>query len=94
MAVTNRDRAIALAEQIYDALDVDQIRRLPLDAIQHAIADLKALRILMGQCSDADLAIAYLEKMKRPRADKAAEGQRAKDAAYGTKIMAYNMAKE
>jgi hypothetical protein len=33
-----------------------------------------------------------LEKMKGPRADKHAEGQRAKDAAVGARIMAYNIA--
>ncbi len=92
--MARRDQAIALATQICDALDGDQIHRMPLDAIQHAIDDLKALRAIMGRCSDVDLAIGYLEKMKRPRADKAAEGQRAKNAAYGAKMSAYNMAEE
>jgi hypothetical protein len=89
---TKRDRAIPLATEICDALALDHFDRMSLGAIDNVIADLRTLRSLMGRCPDIDLAISYLEKMKRPRADKHAEGQRAKDAAVGARIMAYNMA--
>lgn len=90
---TKRDRAIAIAEQICDALTVDHFDRMSPGTIDKAIADLHTLQPLLGTCSDIDLAIGYLEKMKRPRANKQDLGQRAKDAAVGAKIMAYNMDK-
>ncbi len=91
MALTKRDRSIALAEQICDAFDLDPFDRMSLGAIDNMIDDLRTLRTLMGRCSDIDLAIGYLDKMKRPRADKHAMGQRAKDAAVGARIMAHNI---
>jgi hypothetical protein len=48
---------------------------MSLGAIDNVIADLRKLRSLMGGCSDVDLAMRYLKKMKRPRADKQAEGR-------------------
>ena len=63
MAPTERDRAIALAEQICDALTVDHFDRMSLGTIEHLITDLRTLRSLMGRCPDIDLAIGYLEKM-------------------------------
>lgn len=91
MAPTKRDRAIALVMEIRDRLDVDYYDRMTLGAIDNVIADLRTLRFLMGRCDDIDLAIHYLEKMKRPRSDKNAEGQRAQSAAVGAQIMAHNM---
>jgi hypothetical protein len=90
---TKRDRAIALAEKICDALTVDNFDRMSISAINNVIADLHMLRSVMKRCPDIDLAIGYLEKMKRLRANKQDLGQRAKDAAVGAKIMAYNMDK-
>jgi hypothetical protein len=92
MTLTKRDRAIALAEQICDALDRYRFDQMSHGAIDGVIADLRTLRSLMGQCSDIDLAIGCLEKLKRPRTDKHAEGQSAKDAVVGARIMAHNMA--
>ena len=89
---SNRDQAITLAAEIYDSLARDRLDQMSHDAIDYIISDLRTLHSLMGGCSDVDLAIHHLEKMKRPRADKYAEGQSAKDAAYGAKIMAHNMA--
>lgn len=90
-AMGQRDSAIELATQICDALDAEPFDRMRLDAIDAIIEDLRALKMLMRKCSDADLAITYLQKMKRSRADKSLEGQRAKDAAVGARIMAYNL---
>jgi hypothetical protein len=86
-----RNQAVALAEQVCDVLSsVDHFDRISLGAVDNIISDLRTLRSLMGRCSDVDLAIGYLEKMKRPRADKPTEGQRAKDAAFGgQEVIAY-----
>jgi hypothetical protein len=89
---TKRDRAIALAGKICDALTVDHSDQMSIGAIDNVIADLRTLRSIMVGYPDIDLAIGYLEKMKRPRTDKQSESQQAKDAAVGAKIMAYNMA--
>jgi hypothetical protein len=93
MMPTKRDRAIALAGEICDALHLDNFDRMSLSAIDNTIADLRTLQSLLGTCSDIDLAIHHLEKMKPPSADKQSEGRLAKDAAVGAKIMAYNMTK-
>lgn len=93
MAATKRDRAIALAEKICDALTVDHFDQMSIGTIDNVLADLRTLRSLMARCPDIDLAIGYLEKMKLSRADKQSEGQQAKSAAVGAKIMAHNMEK-
>lgn len=91
---TKRDRAIELAEQARKEIkSADGLYdRLSLGAIDEIIDKLRALRSLMGACPDANLAIEYLAKMKRPRADKRAEGERAKNAIVGAVISAYNIA--
>ncbi len=91
MALSKKDRAIALATKICDALDPDQFDRMTLGEIESVIDDLRTLRSLLGHCSFVNFAQHYLERMKRPRANKQAEGQRAKDAAVRAKVMAQSM---
>ena len=91
---TKRDRAIELAEQARKEIESTDglFDRLSLGVIDDIADKLRALRSLMGTCPDANLAIRYLEKMKRPRADKQAEGECAKDAIVGALMSAYNIA--
>jgi hypothetical protein len=91
MTLTNRVRAIALAEQICEALDHDRFDQMSLDAIDNVIADLNTLRSLVGRCSDINVAISSLERMKQPRANKYMKAKSAKEAAAGARIMVYSM---
>jgi hypothetical protein len=90
--MTKRDRAVEIAGKISDALGIEDFDRMTKDAIDDVIADLRKLRPLLGGNFEAGIAIEHLENMKRPRADKRAYGQLAKDVAYGLKIVADNLA--
>jgi len=92
MTLTNRDRAIALAEQIYAALNHGLFDQMSHEAIDSVIADLNTLRSLVGRCSDINVAISSLERMKRPRANRLLKAQSAKEAAAGARNMVYDMA--
>ena len=92
MTLTKRDRAIALAEQIYTALNHDLFDQMSHEAIDSVIADLNTLRSLVGRCSDINVAISSLERMKHPRANKLLKAQSAKEAAASARNMVYDMA--
>jgi hypothetical protein len=92
MTLTKRDQAITLAEQIYDALNQDRFDQMSHGAIDSVIADLNTLRSLVGRCSDINVAISSLERMKHPRANKLLKAQSAKEAAAGARNMVYDMA--
>ena len=82
-----------IADGICTALGADRVDALSLNSIDGLIVDLCTLKMLLGgQSTDVNLAIRYLEKMKRPRADKQAEGRRAKHAAEGARIATYRLA--
>jgi hypothetical protein len=92
MTINNRDRAVALAEQIYAALNHDRLDQMSHGAIDCVMADLNTLRSLVGRCSDINVAICSLERMKHPRANRLLKAQSAKEAAAGARNMVYDMA--
>jgi hypothetical protein len=76
-----------IADGVCTALGADRAEALNLGSIDGLIVDLCTLKMFLGgQSPDVDLAIRYLENMKRPRADKQAEGRRARHAAEGARI--------
>jgi hypothetical protein len=91
MTLNNRDRAVALAEQIYAALNHDRLDQMSHGAIDGVIADLNTLRSLVGRCSDINVAISSLERMKHPRANRLLKAQSAKEAAAGARNKVYDM---
>jgi hypothetical protein len=87
-----RDRAIALIEKIRDSLICIQFDHMSLSTMDEIIGELSRLRQLFPwPCSDIDLAINYLEKMKRPRSDKFDLGQSILSAVVGIQVMAYRI---
>jgi hypothetical protein len=86
-----KKQAIALGGSIRNAFDHDYSDRMSAGEIDEIIKNLRTLRSLMRGCSDIDLALDYLERMKRPCAEKYDLFDKAKSAAVGALATAYNM---
>ena len=89
---TKKDRTVALALRIRNDLDQGFLNGMSHGAVDKVIEDLRGLRLLLGRCPDINLAIRHLERIKRPRADKRAEAQQAKNVGVRIHVIARNIA--
>jgi hypothetical protein len=89
---SRREKAIALAENIRSRLDNVYFEAMSLSTIDGLIGDLRSLKSAFPwPCDEFGLAIAYLEKMKRPRSDKSSLGASLLNVVYGIHMNAYQI---
>jgi hypothetical protein len=87
-----KEQAIKLADEIYELINVDNFDGLSLGTIDEALSKLGTLSALYGKRdSEIEAAKSYLEKMKRPRADRRQLGQSLNYVAYGIRMSASNL---
>lgn len=92
MTDSRKEQAIALADEIYDLVNLDNFDRVSLGAIDDVISKLVTLAAIYGRPdSEIDAAKGYLEKMKRPRADRDDLGYSLKNMAYGIRLSTHNL---
>jgi hypothetical protein len=87
-----KQQAINLADEIYGLVDQDNFDRMSLGVMEEALSKLSILRAIYGRRdSEIEAAKGYLEKMKRPRADRNQLGSSLKYVAYGIRMSAHNL---
>ena len=92
MNETRKQQAIKLADEIYEMIDQDNFDRMSLGAIEEALSKLGTLSAMYGRRdSEIEAAKSYLEKMKKPRADRYQLGSSLKGMVYGIRMSAHNL---
>lgn len=92
MSEHRKQLAIALADAIYELIDQDNFDRMSLGAMNLAISKLAELSALYGRRdSEIEAAKDFLERMKRPRADRFDLGYSLKNMVYGIRMSTHNL---
>lgn len=80
---SRKEAAEAIISELKLIVSDADFDRMSLGTIDKIERQLRSLRAINGQSSSLDLALHYVERMKKPRADRYELGNLLKDAIWG-----------